>query len=1542
MNCQDYTTGWICALPLEFTAAKVILDERHPQLPQDGSDPNTYEFGRIGCCNVIIACLPFGEYGVTSAAAAIVHMRRSFPFLKASLMVGIAGGVPLPHDIRLGDVVVSKPVPGFGGVLQYDFGKTIQKGQFVQTGVLNKPSRNFLTALAKLESEHLLRQNNGIDEIITNSLEPDGIIPQEFARPSNDTDQLFQAHYDHPFKNSTSCDQCDSRMIVQRAPRLRDQCRIHYGLIASGNQVMKDGITRDRIAQEKDILAFEMEAAGIMDELPSLVIRGICDYSDNHKNKIWQPYAALSAAIFAKELLLRLPIRAGDKNNRAQRVNLNLPTAEGAAFGSYADQHEPECLEGTRVDLLSTIKQWINSPQEKAGIFWLVGGAGTGKSTISRTIARSLEEKSQLGASFFFKRGEADRSNGALFFTTIANQLATHLDGVASSIQEAIQSNPDIPGKALKEQFDKLILQPLSKIKPADFGYNARLILLIDALDECEGKEDVEVIICLLGQLKFIGTIDVRVFLTSRPDFPIRTTFKKLPEGIHQYIILHEAPKIEHDIVLFLKHELSKIRNERSLPQGWPGDQITKRLVEMATPLFIYAATMCRFLGDTSWDPEERIKELLNRQSERVSQLHGTYLPILKQLVIGQDDARAKRLIEEFRQIVGTIVNIFSPLSISSLASLLSGSVPGSVPENIVDCRLKPLYSVLNVPDNRSDPVRIFHLSFRDFLVDNSLRKENPFWVDEKGSHEMIANKCIDLMSGSAGLKRNICNLSSPGTLLSEIDKEVVEKHLAPELRYACRYWIYHLIRSGYRLVNGSQTHRFFQEHLLHWLEAASLLNIIPEALDALNTLTSFIDAENGESISKFIYDIKRFMLQNQDVLHEAPLQVYYSALIFAPRKCTIREIFDPERMITWMKQSPRVQKGWGTFLQTLEDNNGVVRAITFSSDGRVLVSGSYDKTIRLWNAPRTPPQILEGHNGYVSAITFSSDNKILGSSSTDETIKLWNTTSGTLLQTLKEHNSQVNAIAFSADSKILASGSENKVIRLWDITSGALLQTLEGHTGRICAVTFSPNSKILASSSSDTTVRLWNISGALLRILEGHNSWVNAIVFSPDGKILASGSSSTIRFWDTTSGMLLKTLKENNDRICVIAFSPDGKMLASGCKDANVRLWDAASGTLLQTLKGHNNWIRAIAFSPDGKILASCSSDRAVRLWDTSEALSQTPEEHSNQISAITFSSNGKKLASGSSDTTVKLWNTSGTLLGTLRGHYDCISTIVFSPDDTMLASGSHDGTIKLWSASGTLLKTLMKRSYNWVCAIAFSPDGKILASGFSDRTIMLWDASGVLLQTPTWLLDGPSMGSLQILARLLDVAPLQTLKQDSGMACAIAFSSDDNMLASGSHTGTIRLWNASGTLLKTLEGHDDWVCAIAFSPDGKILTSGSRDKTVRLWDAASGAPLQVFLAGGWVNRLAFSRDGRYIDTQEQSYSYQSDEFLQVSGDANQYEKIFIKGEWLTRGEERLIWLPHNRRATCSAVSDNMIALGHLSGAISFFKLVFDSSSSL
>jgi nucleoside phosphorylase len=309
---QDYSVGWICALQTEYVVACEFLDEEHSTQPSSSPhDNNTYTFGRIGQHYVVIACLPKGKYGLTSATAVAKDMLRGFPSIRFGLMVGIGGGAPsVEHDIRLGDVVVSSPMGRTGGVIHYEFGKTLQNQQFERTQALNAPPSILLTALSVIGARHE-RKGHQIAKSISEMITRNPRLRKRYQRPESQTDRLYKSSFIHP-DHDRPCDKvcsAETAQLVLRNERTADEDdpMVHYGLIASADRLMKDAQIRDTLARDEEVLCFEMEAAGVMDHFPCIVIRGICDYSDTHKNDIWQGYAAATAAAYAKELLDVIP-----------------------------------------------------------------------------------------------------------------------------------------------------------------------------------------------------------------------------------------------------------------------------------------------------------------------------------------------------------------------------------------------------------------------------------------------------------------------------------------------------------------------------------------------------------------------------------------------------------------------------------------------------------------------------------------------------------------------------------------------------------------------------------------------------------------------------------------------------------------------------------------------------------------------------------------------------------------------------------------------------------------------------------------------------------------------------------------------------------------------------------------------------------------------------------------------------------------------------------------------------------------------------------
>ena len=302
---EKYTVGWICALQEEYETACRMLDYEleGPEI-NEANDDNTYVFGSVSGHHVVVGCLPTGRYGTNSAARVASDMVRSFPNLRFALMVGIGGGAPTAdRDIRLGDVVVSQPNEDFGGVIQYDLGKKLSD-RFERVGQLNAPPGVLLGVIPEMQRHH--NDPRKPDRLAEHLKRMDDM--QTYRRPKED--YLYCTNYQEHGRKS--CGQCGPAGLVQRQVRHSHRTvTVHYGTIASGNSVIKDARTRDGYANDSKlkILCFEMEAAGLMNNFPCLVIRGVSDYSDSQKNDNWHKYAALTAAAYARELLFVLKPR---------------------------------------------------------------------------------------------------------------------------------------------------------------------------------------------------------------------------------------------------------------------------------------------------------------------------------------------------------------------------------------------------------------------------------------------------------------------------------------------------------------------------------------------------------------------------------------------------------------------------------------------------------------------------------------------------------------------------------------------------------------------------------------------------------------------------------------------------------------------------------------------------------------------------------------------------------------------------------------------------------------------------------------------------------------------------------------------------------------------------------------------------------------------------------------------------------------------------------------------------------------------------------
>ncbi|KAK1589765.1 uncharacterized protein LY79DRAFT_517222 [Colletotrichum navitas] len=696
-----------------------------------------------------------------------------------------------------------------------------------------------------------------------------------------------------------------------------------------------------------------------------------------------------------------------------------LPTAPEASFDSHAEEHNPTCLPSTRVELLKELDRWTNDPIAEA-VFWLNGMAGTGKSTISRTVAQSLARTDQLGASFFFKRGEGDRGHASKFFTTIASQLVSRLPMLALHVKGAIDADPAIHTKFLREQFNKLILDPLEKVQGAYKGTS--VVIVVDALDECEQDNDIKLIINLFSSGKSLKSPRLKILLTSRPELPIRLGFSAI-QGTYDNLVLHEipAPIIEHDISAFLEHELARIRDEynssvseeRRLSPVWPDKSNFQTLVRMAIPLFIFAATTCRFLDQRRrGNPDQQLQRVLdhwNRSQELkadlVSKFDPTYRPALDHQLTGLSLLERNEVLQQFCHIVGTIILLSSPLSAGAVAQLLN------ISRHSVEDRLDMLHSVLDVPEDSASPVRLLHLSFRDFLVDPHYRDSNPFWIDEREVHLQTATNCLRVMGNH--LSENILNLKEPGTSRSMLDFLDIDARLPSETKYACLYWTHHVKQANSGADLLGTVYDFLCRHFLHWLEVLGWLGKAYEIVAMLRAIQAAAAHLDSGALQEFVGDAIRFVRSNLHMISTAPLQLYSSAHIFTPQRSIVRRTF-AEATPSWISLQPEPELDWDQCLQKLEGHGGAVYSVAFSHDSTYIVSASSDQTVRVWRTDTGECiHSLEGHSDTVQSVAVSHDSALIVSASFDKTVRVWRTDTGECIHSLEGHSYPVQSVAF-------------------------------------------------------------------------------------------------------------------------------------------------------------------------------------------------------------------------------------------------------------------------------------------------------------------------------------------------------------------------------------------------------------------------------------------------------------------------------------------------------------------------------------------------
>ncbi|KAL3263244.1 hypothetical protein ABHI18_001938 [Aspergillus niger] len=1143
-----------------------------------------------------------------------------------------------------------------------------------------------------------------------------------------------------------------------------------------------------------------------------------------------------------------------------------LPEAQYAAFDTYRKSMPPPayCHEDTRKRVLREIQKWGKSSDGNC-IFWLRGMAGTGKSTIARTAAKMFNDQLLLGASFFFSRSNADRADPDKLFSTLARQLADVLPGFAAHLKDSIQRKHDVTQQSLDQQWRSLLLEPLSALSD-NFPHRMVLVLVIDALDECQnGRIYAQSIIKVLATAGTLKKIQLRIFVTSRPEDYLADGFTQIPSTTYYDVMIdHDGDRTtKRDIRIFLEDKLSDIATRKQANEAWPGKERTEKLIEGCGRLFIAAATACRLLEDTGF-LNDTLDLLFNtKQHDSLTRdIDEMYTLVLEQAITkrGSDSIH---LIPLFQLVVGSVITMPEALPLRKLAMLLRE------PCDKIRMMLKNLTSVLVVPEDDDSQVSLFHLSFRDYLVDPNRCKDRDLLIDEKKANEKLFHRCMDILHAKGNLRRNICNIQHPGTAAIEVLQETINEHLPLEVQYACWYWGTHSNSGGpLQPEKAAQLLVFLKEHFTHWLEALSLTGLMRLASPTMTELKTRVAVENYPELFEFVDDGRQFVNHRGTEIADAPLQVYYSALIFSPTSSVLRRQYLKE-IPRWINMTSTTHNSWGQSERIFRCEHSC--CATFSPDSTIIAVGTGIGEIRIWNMITGElEQILRDYgtrneNEVVLGLLFSASGRDLTAVYKSGIIITFNVLTGKREQRKKLpiEVRESAVIKLLPDSRIIALFSQHtKAVCLWNFDIG---ETKIIH-GQFEEWIMSPNAELIASYS-DGRVKLSKVipRDAEFCAIEEISAWEVKdsprfhVVFSSDLKRIAFRTGyDTSQIWDI-EGQPELVMEFGSGYVEDIVFTPDGNQMAVRAATGTIEIWDLTTRRVFHRIENHGRRATALTLSPDGRKLVSLASlESAVQIWDLHDLskVDQTPGSPTDEYNILYDS-----IISPSGQTAMlKTYGVTSKICDLVTGRLQHRLTeyngkfAVFSPDSNYLALFNKDDCFKVLST--TTWKPILVLESSFGITAAFSPDSRRVAIHGNDGLLRVYcsatgreercspkhlPGSGVMAFSPSGDMVASSLGKVITFWRF-DKEPIQDdIDIGYGHINVLAFSHSGEQLATGCKEGLVKILDlTTGKVLTKSLGMQIDIYSLAFAPDDTRIASRNIS-TVQIWDMAKEEPIKL-----------------------------------------------------------------------------------------------------
>ncbi|CCO30556.1 hypothetical protein BN14_04586 [Rhizoctonia solani AG-1 IB] len=1076
----------------------------------------------------------------------------------------------------------------------------------------------------------------------------------------------------------------------------------------------------------------------------------------------------------------------------------------------------------------------MHTRPDAGSVYWLNGMAGTGKTTIAYSLCTELNIKHQLAASFFCSRLLPECRDVNRIIPSLSYQLAQYSLPFRIALLKVLEQDPDVYTRLPSMQFEELIAKPLLAARTS---LPANSAIVIDALDECEKKDSIRIILNIL--LNNDMQLPVKFFVSSRPEPEIREGMGgKLGKSQRSQLVLHEldANTVHTDIEKYIRAALA--------PMDRLSNAHIAKLVANSGVLFIYAATAVRYISDRNFsrNPYGRLQNVLNvaglGQGRKDKTIDGLYASILQAALEDEETDKAER--EDMMLLLHTIIVAQEPLTINALSGLLRLSS-----EDRAKAAIHPLWSVLHVTGS-NELVTTLHASFADFMFDRDRSKG--YHCDQDLHNEKLAQLCFACISATEP-RFNICNLESSFVLdrdaavnvMRQVDDWMAGRTATPELKELVHdAWCFttsfasnlasastpHIYISmlpfwpSSRPISRAYSHLFPRLHhvdgpamdmrqlavLATWSLPDRVLYAAfspdgSRVVFASESQLTVVDAYSGRAIG--------------GSLHDHTSMTEYAE--FSPDSTRIISCSHNKSICVWDVETGELLLG------PLEAHFDFINSVQYSPDGTCIASGSWGGAIRIWDAvsgeAKLVFQLPEKPIGAIFSIRYSPDGAHIAVGMSNGQLYIRDASTGALkLGPFIGHTDSVTSMDYSPDGTRVASGSNDKTIRVWSAARGDLvLGPFIGHTGRIWSVKYSPNGRHIVSGSDDRTVRVWDAQtgDTILGPLEGHHSLIMSVCYSPDSSRLVSCAyEGDAIVWDARSQQKALPAADGCTKgVESVAYSSDGAHVVSG-SGKDIHIWNASTGDLiLGPITAHTDTVTSVDYSPAGDQFASGSYDGTIYIWDarTGAVLLGPLTGHTEWVTSVAYSPSGTSLASGSGDGTVRTWDTrSGDMiLGPLHGHTDMVATVRYSPTGTYITSCSWDRTIRIWDArSGDVVLGPLTEHTDSILSIDFSPDGTRLASSSDDGSIHVWDT-----QTGQAVL-GPLEGRAGIWGQV----------RYSPTGSYIYSCQDNRIRVLDAHTGNVALG--------PLTGHSSRITSIDVSYDGRRIISGSLDRVLRVWD--------------------------------------------------------------------------------------------------------------